>query len=587
MPESDAGSVAAGPPGLDRGSPPPSDRQKLEHSLGRLRERARPFARLPPADKARLLRQVRARFFELSEAMVEVANRHKGVEPSSAVAGEEWFSGPAISLRALRLFELALSDVAEHGAPRIAARDVERTADGRTRVVLVPHDLYDRALFPGWRVTAWLEPGVFPARISEVQASFYRKAEPEGHVVLVLGAGNVGSISVLDVLYHSFVEGAVCLLKMSPVNAYLGPFFERAFAPLIEAGYLAIVYGGGDVGGYLSSHPAVDAIHVTGSVETHDTIVWGPAGPERERRRKALEPLTRKRITSELGNVSPVLVVPARYSEREIEAAARSIVGMVVQNASFNCNAAKMIVTARGWPQRAALLGRIREVFREEPSRFAYYPGAQDRYDSLRTAAQGGQVDSIGDSGAGKLPWTLVSGLDAAQESKLFQVEPFCSIVSECMVAADDAPEFLVEATRFANERLWGTLNAMLIAPSSVERDSTLRAALTKSVSDLRYGTVGVNVWPAAGYGLASPPWGGYPGATLADVQSGIGWGHDAAMLEHVEKSVLEGPLLGLLEPLWNPGHAHLRELGRALSGIEAAPSLSGVLRAAWADLRR
>jgi aldehyde dehydrogenase (NAD(P)+) len=285
--------------------------------------------------------------------------------------------------------------------------------------------------------------------------------------------------------------------------------------------------------------------------------------------------------------VSPVLVVPARYSEREIEAAARSIVGMVVQNASFNCNAAKMIVTARGWPQRAALLQRIREVFAEVPSRVAYYPGAQGRYDSLRAAAEGARVDNIGDSGGGRLPWTLLSGLDAARESKLFEVEPFCSIVSECMVAAEEAPEFLVESTRFANERLWGTLNAMLIAPSSVERDSTLRAALDKAVAELRYGTVGVNVWPAAGYGLGSPAWGGYPGATLADVQSGIGWGHNAAMLEHVEKAVLEGPLLGLLEPLWNPGHARLRELGRALSGIEAAPSISGVLRAAWADIRR
>jgi aldehyde dehydrogenase (NAD(P)+) len=587
MPESDAtpaGPAAARP---DPDAPRQTAPALLEQSLGRLRDRARPFARLGPNAKAELLQQVRRSFFELSPRMVDVANRAKGIEPRSPTAGEEWFSGPGISLRALRLFELALRDVASQGAPRIEARDVERAADGRTRVVLVPHDFYDRTLFRGWRCAAWLEPGISPVRVSEVQASFYRQAQPEGHVVLVLGAGNVGSISVLDVLYHSFVEGGVCLLKMSPVNAYLGPFFERAFAPLINAGYLAIVYGGGEVGSYLSSHPAVDAIHVTGSLETHDSIVWGPPGAERERRRSALEPLTNKRVTSELGNISPVLVVPARYSEREMDAAARNIVGMVVQNASFNCNAAKIVVTARDWPQRQALLERIAAVLAEVPSRLAYYPGARARFESLHELSQGSHVESIGDAGAGKLPWALFSGLDAQSDSPLFRTEPFCSIVSEVNVPGADADEFLAQATRFANERLWGTLNAMLIAPSSVERDVTLRRALDRAVAGLRYGTVGVNVWPAVGYGLGSPPWGGYPGATLANVQSGIGWGHNAFLLEHVEKVVIEGPLLSFPAPFWYPGHAHLRELGAALTGIEAGPSLPGVLRAAWAAVRR
>jgi aldehyde dehydrogenase (NAD(P)+) len=292
-------------------------------------------------------------------------------------------------------------------------------------------------------------------------------------------------------------------------------------------------------------------------------------------------------VTSELGNVSPVLVVPARYSEREIDAAARNIVGMVVQNASFNCNAAKMIVTARGWPQREALLDRIRQVFAEAPTRIAYYPGARARFESLCKLAEGAARLDIGDGENGKLPWTLFSGLDASLDSQLFRTEPFCSIISEATVPADDALEFLPQATRFANERLWGTLSAMLIAPSSVERDVVLARALDQAVAGLRYGTVGVNVWPAAGFGFAAPPWGGYPGSTLADVQSGIGWGHNAFLLENVEKVVVDGPLLSFPVPLWYPGHAHLRELGAALTGVEAAPSLPDVLRAAWAAVRR
>ena len=60
-------------------------------------------------------------------------------------------------------------------------------------------------------------------------------------VALVLGAGNVASIGPLDVVHKLFVEGQVALLKLNPVNEYLGPFFEEAFADLIEAVKPAVV----------------------------------------------------------------------------------------------------------------------------------------------------------------------------------------------------------------------------------------------------------------------------------------------------------------------------------------------------------
>ena len=43
-----------------------------------------------------------------------------------------------------------------------------------------------------------------------------------------------------------FNQGKVCVLKMNPVNAYLGPILEEAFAEAIARGFLAIVYGGAE-----------------------------------------------------------------------------------------------------------------------------------------------------------------------------------------------------------------------------------------------------------------------------------------------------------------------------------------------------
>ena len=44
---------------------------------------------------------------------------------------------------------------------------------------------------------------------------------------------------------------------------------------MVDAGFMEIVYGGVEQGGYLCRHPTVAAIHLTGSAATYDAIVWG------------------------------------------------------------------------------------------------------------------------------------------------------------------------------------------------------------------------------------------------------------------------------------------------------------------------
>jgi aldehyde dehydrogenase (NAD(P)+) len=64
----------------------------------------------------------------------------------------------------------------------------------------------------------------------------------DGKLVFVLGAGNIAAIPPMDVLTKMFNEGKVCILKMNPVDAYLGSFIEEAFKEAIDKNYLAVVY---------------------------------------------------------------------------------------------------------------------------------------------------------------------------------------------------------------------------------------------------------------------------------------------------------------------------------------------------------
>jgi len=550
----------------------PTAEGDLDRTVQRLSDHAKEFARLPVSAKIALLHAALAGTRDIASEWVMAACKAKGISPDAPVSGEEWIAGPALTLRNIRLLINALGDIQARGTPALAQKHMRDLSHGATAVRVLPYDSFDAALYGGVSAETWLQPGIRREDVSAHQASFYKKAEPEGGVSLVLGAGNVSSIPPMDIVYKMFVDGCVTILKMNPVNEYLGPLFERAFKTWIDKGYLAIVYGGAEVGSYLAYHPRVGDVHITGSDKTHDLIVWGPAGAEREDRKRRNDPLLKKPITSELGNVSPVIVIPGPYTDDELSSMAENAAGMVTNNGSFNCNAAKLLVLPKGWNQRDAFIRKLTKVLTAVPPRKAYYPGAFQRYEALTVGHS--DVRKIGQGTDQALPWTLVMGLDAndPRETNFF-TEPFCSILSEVSIGSTDPLEFIHAAIPFANDRVWGTLNAMLFVHPKVEASESAKSAIEGALRDLRYGTVAVNAWPALGYAFVTTPWGGHPSATLANVQSGIGWVHNTVMLEGIEKCVVRAPLKPMPKQVYFPTHKTLDKLGQKLVSFEASPS--------------
>ena len=227
-------------------------------------------------------------------------------------------------------------------------------------------------------------------------------------------------------------------------------------------------------------------------------------------------------------------------------------------------------------------MSSIEGVLRSVQPRYAYYPGAQLRYRELTAGRP--HLDTIGTPGPGALPWTVIRNLDPNDRSEpAFSREPFCAILSQTNIDTDDPLEFLDRAVAFVNTMLWGTLVATLVVPPAMRSDPTLRGALDRAIVALRYGTVGVNIWGAYGFALG-PPWGGHPSSTPLDIQSGLGFVHNTAMLEGVEKTVLEQPLVNFPKPIHFPTHRTAASLGRRLAALEATGAwtrLSPVLGAA------
>jgi acyl-CoA reductase-like NAD-dependent aldehyde dehydrogenase len=542
--------------------------EEIDEALATLTANKSIWATLGGLERIVLLEATLRGMEEVASDWVRVSLDAKRAPAGGFPEGEEWVILSAVPqlIRALRESLKNAEIAGGHLAPPTASHDTEAHA-----LRTFPRSTMERLLFMGTSAEVLVQASDVRSATAAREDSTANLGAPGGRVALVLGAGNVSAIPPVDVLNKLFLENQTVILKMSAVNAYLGPLIERGFHELISAGYLRVVYGGADVGGYLCQHPSVDTVHITGSDKSFEAIVFGP-GEDGARRKSERRPLLSKPITSELGCVSPVIVVPGPWTPGEIHHQAVQISTWLASNAGFNCMTPRVLVQHRTWSKRQDLLDALGDVLSKTPTRSAYYPGAEARHAEFL----GAHPDALlfaRDRIEGHLPWTLVTDLDAANaDDPCFTTEAFCSLLGETALDAPDAAAFVERAVRFVNETLWGTLSATIIVHPRSMRDPAVGPAIEAAIGELRYGTVGLNVFPGYAYVLMATPWGAYPASDIYDVQSGMGFVNDVLGIGWPEKTVYRGPFMKLDPATVLSKRPH--EFGRKLAQHAFDPSI-------------
>jgi hypothetical protein len=196
------------------------------------------------------------------------------------------------------------------------------------------------------------------------------------------------------------------------------------------------------------------------------------------------------------------------------------------------------------------------------------------------------EAERFGTPVEGQLPWVLVPSLDPARKGDVcFTTEAFCGVLGETGLAAHNVGEYIDRAVAFANDNLWGTLNATILVHPSSLRDPTVAAALDRAIANLRYGSIAVNIWAATAFGLGVVTWGGFPGSPLDDIQSGTGFVHNTLMFDRPQKSVVRAPFRMRPTPPWFSARGLAgAKLFSKLVRFEAAPSplkLPSIMRSA------
>lgn len=538
--------------------------------------------------KIRYLSSMRTAIDEHADEWVKLAAEGKRIPQDSPLVGEEWISGPYAVLVAINAFIRSLEALRD-GTDVLKGTRTRVNRNGRVVVEVFPVDIFDRLLLSGYRAEVWMDASVTTANLRDHVASFYKQTRPEGQVGLILGAGNISSIPLLDMLTKMFTEGQVVIIKMNPVNAFLGPVFEKICAGLIADGYVRFVYGGADLGSHLVHHEDVDAVHMTGSAETFYRIVFGE-GDDGLKRRRNETPLVTKPMSAELGGVGPTFIVPGPWSAADFSFQAEHLATQKFHNAGLNCIASQVLVLADGWDGSDRLVNELRAVIRTTPAREPYYPGAERRHAAvLENHPQAERLD------AGPMPRLLIRDLDPGDpHSYAFANEFFGGAYATTKLPASDPASFIRAAVEFANTSLAGTLGAQfIIHPETLKEFGPV---IEQAIESLQYGSIGINSWTGAGYLLPAATWGAFPIHNEADIGSGMGIVHNAFMFDRPEKTVVHAPFhpfpRSILnrqfhlspKPPWFVTHARAHVAGERLTRFVAQPDwlhLPGIFAAA------
>ncbi len=540
----------------------------IDRFITTLRTKSKEFNSISNVQLASMLQETISNIKEVSFFWATICSDNKGTTKTPA-EGEEWLGGPFASVLATQYYIKTLTnedDLAE-----------KKYNEEENSYKVFPNNFTERITFPFIDAKVIFNKSMSFDDINKYRG-FSKRYDIDPSITLVLGAGNFSSIPYLDVLYHLITRKSVILLKLNPVNEYLKPVFEKVFQNFIERGYIIVTTGNIDESKYMATHPGINHIHLTGSDKTFEDIVYGRELTEKERRSKSLSKVNNKPITSELGNVTPIIIHPGKWSTSDIKYQARKIVTAKLNNNGFNCIAAQVVVLPDGWGQTDTLIKFVKHYMSKAKERKAYYPESIERLERLEKDKGYERVNALS-----CVTPHLTREIKAYSKFEIDEV--WSSTIYFKKIDYTSIEDFANKAIDYCNEELWGNLGVSVIIK---DHDRKFNKHITNLYIDkLNYGTVAINEWAAIGYIIPQLPWGGFPGNRDNDIQSGQSVVHNSMLFESPLKGVVNTKfrISRLIDPPWFVTNKKARRLFKNLTYYQINNSNINFLKLIFAAL--
>ena len=506
----------------------------IDRFISTLRTKSKEFNSISNVQLASMLEETISNIKEVSYFWATICSDNKGTTKTPA-EGEEWLGGPFASVLATQYYIKSLINDDD--------LDEGNFNNSENSYKVFPNNFIERITFPFINAKVYFNKSMSFEDINKFRG-FSKRYDIEPSITLVLGAGNFSSIPYLDVLYHLITRRSVILLKLNPVNDYLKPVFEKVFKNFIERGYIIVTNGNINESKYMATHPGINHIHLTGSDKTYEDIVYGRELTGNERSIKTVPKVNSKPITSELGNVTPIIIHPGKWSTSDIKYQARKIVTGKLNNNGFNCIAAQVVVLPDGWGHTETLIKYVKYYMNKAKDRKAYYPDSIERLTKLEKDKSYERVNSLSCTTP-----HLTREIKAYNKYELDEV--WSSTIYFRKIAYSNAEDYVKKSIDYCNNELWGNLGVSVIIKN---HNSKFNKHITNSyIENLKYGTIAINEWAAIGYIIPQLPWGGFPGNKDNDIQSGQSVVHNSMLFESPLKGIVETKfrISRLIDPPW------------------------------------
>ena len=541
----------------------------IDRNISKLRVNSSEFLKLDKTNLISMLEQTIDNIKSMSYYWATLSSEKKG-HLSKSKEGEEWIGGPFSSIYAIEYFIEYLQN--NDGL------DINKFDDLNKSYKVFPTKNIEKLLFPFLEAEVRFGKNLNFDQINKYRGFSNRFENNKPKITLILGAGNVSSIPVLDALFHMIAYKSVIYLKLNPVNDYLYPIFTQIFEPFISRGFMIITKGDMEASEYLTIHDGFQQTHLTGSNYTYENIVYGRTLSEKERSLKTLSKMNKKPITSELGNVTPIIVHPGNWSRSEIKHQAKKIVTAKLNNSGFNCIAAQVIVLPKGWKHTTKLKTDIKRYLRDIGDATSYYPGSIENLNELINSSNYEQINNLTCS----TPF-LISNLDIEKEYGNKEVWSTALFFKE--IPYNSYEDFCSNSVDYVNKELWGNLGASVLIKNHKKKKN--EHILNSYVENLKYGTVAINEWSALGFVIPSLPWGGYPGNRDNDIQSGQGYVHNSFLFESPQKGIVYSKfrLSRLIDPPWFVTNKKAHRIFKNLTYYQATKSKINLIKLLFSTL--
>ena len=540
----------------------------IDRFITTLRTKSKEYNSINNLQLASMLEETISNIKEVSFFWATICSDNKGTTKTPA-EGEEWLGGPFASVLATQYYIKSLTNDDDLTEKKFNSE--------QNSYKVFPNNFIERITFPFIDAKVIFNKSMSFDDINKYRG-FSKRYDIDPSITLVLGAGNFSSIPYLDVLYHLITRRSVILLKLNPVNEYLKPVFEKVFQNFIERGYIIVTTGNIDESKYMATHPGINHIHLTGSDKTFEDIVYGRELTEKERKSKSLSKINNKPITSELGNVTPIIIHPGKWSTSDIKYQARKIVTAKLNNNGFNCIAAQVVVLPDGWGQTETLIKYVKHYMSKAKERKAYYPESIERLEKLEKDKGYERVNALS-----CVTPHLTREIKAYSKFEIDEV--WSSTIYFKKIEYTSVEDFAKKAIDYCNDELWGNLGVSVIIK---DHDRKFNKHITNLYVDkLNYGTVAVNEWAAIGYIIPQLPWGGFPGNRDNDIQSGQSVVHNSMLFESPLKGVVNTKfrISRIIDPPWFVTNKKARRLFKNLTYYQIHNSNINFLKLIFAAL--